>query len=373
MNCEQVRDMLSAYLDDTLALGEAAQSTFELKAAIIAHLEDCAQCRVVLADYRRFDSLLRQLPRVHPTSSLRESIFSSPEYLELTGTGPYVPSRRNGNAETVPYRRVRKHGESGSHPHLVALPGGRSSRSTLPTNPKLSTSRKTRLRQVVPLPEHARSRSQRGPMRGLQIMRIVIAAVVLLTLGVGSMIGYHLLARQPAISQTSHAILPPAGLPARIPLTQGMHYVYLSNGALWSSSTNGSAQIQQMTPKDVIVAAHWVVTSPLPGRYAGDMLAYIDLLHARVHTIRSDSLSDTVIGQPLLPANVAPSSLWDTATGSAILHSLTWSADGSMLAFVADPNGTGQTRPLHLFDLDGNCATCRPANAGQRFTPGLVP
>jgi Tol biopolymer transport system component len=174
-------------------------------------------------------------------------------------------------------------------------------------------------------------------------MHIVIAAIVLLTLGVGGVIGYDLLTRQSARSLSHNALLPPAGLSARIPLTQGMHFVYLSNGALWSSSIDGSAQTQQMTPKNVTVAPNWVVTSPLPGRYAGDMLAYIDLQHARVHIIRSDSLNDTVIQQPLLPGNVSPSLLWDTATGSTILHSLAWSADGSMLVFVADPGGTGQT------------------------------
>jgi Tol biopolymer transport system component len=343
MNCEQVRDMLSAYLDDTLALGEAAQSPFQLKLAITAHLEDCDQCGAVLADYRRFDDLLVQLPRVNPDLSLRERIFSSPEYLELTGTGTFGPSRRSFDDETAPNRSVRRRGGTGSHPHLVALPGGRSTRSTSPTEPQLPSSRETRLRQVVPLPQQEQSRSKRGTNVGLRVMRIVIAAIVLLTLGIGGVIGYNLLTRQATVTQKHPTIIPPAGLPARIPLTEGMHFVYLSNGALESSSIDGSIQNQQLTPKNVTVAANWQVSLPLPGRYAGDMLAYIDLQHARVHTIRSDSLNDTVVQQPLLPANVSPSSLWDTATGSTILHSLAWSADSNMLAFVADPNGTGQT------------------------------
>jgi Tol biopolymer transport system component len=342
MNCEQVRDMLSAYLDDTLALGEAAQSAFQLKIAITAHLEGCDHCRAVLADYRRFDKLLVQLPRVKPDPSLRERIFSSPEYLELTGT--YGTAHHRRDDETLSYRSIQQRSDRASRPHLVALPGGRSSRSSSPTRPRLSTSHETRLRQVVPLPKQEQSKGKRRTSPGLRAMQIVIAAVVLLTLGVGGYISYNLLAQQTAVSQThTSAIIPPAGLPAHAALSEGMHFVYLSNGALESSSINGNTQMQQLTPKNVIVAPNWQVSAPLPGRIAGDMLAYIDLQHARVHTIRSDSLNDTTIQQPLLPAAVSPASLWDTATGSDILHSLAWSPDGSMLAFVADPNGTGQT------------------------------
>jgi Tol biopolymer transport system component len=361
MNCEQVREMLSAYLDDTLALGEAAQSASQLKRAVTAHLEDCDQCRAVLWDYRRFDDLLRQMPRVNPDPALRERIFSSPEYFELTGTYDFgaSPLRRSVDAETIPYRSVRnprRRGDRSSHPHLVALPGGRDPHSNAPTMPRLSSTRETRLRQVVPLPpQEDRSipdRNKRGTggnRVALRVMQIVIAAVVLLTLGVGSYISYNLLARPSAVSHTQ-GIIPPAGLPPRTALTEGMHFVYLSNGALESSSITGNTQPQQLTPKNVTVAAGWRVSSPLPGRYAGDMLAYIDLQHARVHIIRSDSLNDSVIQQPLFPANVSPESQWDTATGSAILQSLAWSDDGSMLAFVADPNGTGQTS-LYIYSI----------------------
>jgi Tol biopolymer transport system component len=45
----------------------------------------------------------------------------------------------------------------------------------------------------------------------------------------------------------------------------------------------------------------------------------------------------------LLKAGTQPALVWDTETGAAILSSLAWSKDGSMLAFVADPQGIGQT------------------------------
>ena len=74
------------------------------------------------------------------------------------------------------------------------------------------------------------------------------------------------------------------------------------------------------------------------------MLAYIDLKKANVHIIRSDGQEDTAINSPLLNASVSPASIQDTATWATISNSLTWSPDGTRLAFVADPTGTGQTQ-----------------------------
>jgi Tol biopolymer transport system component len=84
------------------------------------------------------------------------------------------------------------------------------------------------------------------------------------------------------------------------------------------------------------------------------MLAYIDLQQARVHMIRSDGQQDTIIQQPLFKAGVQPTSMWDTATGTNILNSLAWSADSSMLAFVADPSGTGETNLYIYSPQSGN-------------------
>jgi Tol biopolymer transport system component len=42
--------------------------------------------------------------------------------------------------------------------------------------------------------------------------------------------------------------------------------------------------------------------------------------------------------------------MWDTSTGTAILNSLTWSKDGSMLAFIADPQGSGQPG-LYIYSM----------------------
>ncbi len=78
MNCEQVEELLSAYLDNALAPEE--------RRVVAVHLHQCTRCSSILADFRRHDALLSQLPRVNPGQDLRERIFSSSEYLELTGT-----------------------------------------------------------------------------------------------------------------------------------------------------------------------------------------------------------------------------------------------------------------------------------------------
>ncbi|GCE06367.1 anti-sigma factor family protein [Dictyobacter aurantiacus] len=69
MNCEQVRDLLSAYLDDQLTANE--------RQYVDTHLTSCPHCAGVLADYRRFDTLLAQLPRVTPTTDLRDRILAA--------------------------------------------------------------------------------------------------------------------------------------------------------------------------------------------------------------------------------------------------------------------------------------------------------
>src|SRR5690348_17114290 len=119
MNCEQVEELLSAYLDNALAPEE--------RLSVAIHLHHCNRCSNVLADFRRFDALLSELPRVHPAPELRERIFSSPEYLELTGT---FDARATAEEEqvadnwTVPHptaKNVRRN--TPGRPRLVAIPG----------------------------------------------------------------------------------------------------------------------------------------------------------------------------------------------------------------------------------------------------------
>jgi hypothetical protein len=61
MNCEPIRGLLSAYLDDQLSAPEC-QSVSE-------HLANCSECSAILSDYQRFDALLVHLPYLSPPSS----------------------------------------------------------------------------------------------------------------------------------------------------------------------------------------------------------------------------------------------------------------------------------------------------------------
>jgi hypothetical protein len=314
MNCEQVEELLSAYLDNALALEERHR--------IAAHLQECAHCSAILADFRRFDALIAHLPRLSPDSALRDRIFSSSQYLELTGTFDAI---RQIDEPTVPHPRMR---ETTSRPKLVALPGGRSFSGSL-TSPRKSAL----MYRVYP------QRRQRA--WGLWIMQATIAAALLLTLSITSYVGWNLWHGQVTPIKGMEAITPPAGLSQGL-IPAGMRFVFLRDGTLWSEPTDGSIQVARLTPQNVTVATNWVVQPALPGRAAGDMLAYIDLQQGFVHLIRSDGQSDRVIPQPLLKAGVQPASVWDTETGTAILSSLSWSKNGSMLAFVADPRGIGQ-------------------------------
>ena len=116
MNCEQVEELLSAYLDNMLAPEERRQ--------VAAHLQICRRCTQALADYRRNDALLARLPRVAPDAALRERIFSSPDFLELTGeTLDTMPAARQ-TAPRLPARSPRR--DTPGRPQLVANPRGRS-------------------------------------------------------------------------------------------------------------------------------------------------------------------------------------------------------------------------------------------------------
>ena len=319
MSCEHVKDLLSAYLDNML--------TTEERELVATHLKTCISCCALLEDLRRIDAILVHLPRVEPAANLRRRIFSSPEYLELTGTygdTEWIDELTTAHA----YRRNHPNG-----PHLVALTGGRQG----PTRPL----------PYLPHREPDQAFSQERVARTLRIMQVLIAACILLTLSMGAFIGWNLTRQQGTITRDTTAITPPAGF-IQGPISAGTRFVFLRDGALWSAASDGRPDITRLTPANTTVAANWAVRPPLPGRPAGDRVAYIDLQQGRVHIIRSDGQNDTAIQPALLGANVQPTAVWDTQIGSTLLNSLSWAPDGSMLAFVADPKGTGKPG-LYIF------------------------
>src|SRR5438552_3771389 len=331
MNCEQVKELLSPYLDNALAEEE--------RRIVAAHLETCPACNVLLADFRHFDTLLSQLPRVGPGVGLRERIFSSPEYLELMGISARETKR---SEQTVPYRSVRADtANRGQQPQLVALPGGRQEQRS----PSFSGAQRD---FFAP----ARANKPRQVRWGQRILRTALVASVLLVLGVGGLIGWNLWQQQNILASNTDGITPPAGL-QQGPIPAGTRFLFLRNGSLWSAPTDGSTSITRLTPAHTTVAAQWAVRPAQAGRNAGNMVAYIDLQQGFVHLVRSDSQNDTVIQQPLLKHGAQPSTAWNTNTGTTILNSLAWSNHGTMLAFVPDPTGTAQPG-LYIYTVSNN-------------------
>jgi Tol biopolymer transport system component len=191
---------------------------------------------------------------------------------------------------------------------------------------------------------------------------IVLAATLILAIGIGSFLSLNSW-RHRTQTTNSGAITPPTGPLQGGPLAAGVRFVFLRDGALWSILTNTTNKhADRLTPNNVMVAANWVVSPTQTGRLAGDMLAYVDLQKAFVHIIRSDGQQDTILKQPLLKTGIQPTSVWDTDTGATILNSLAWSNDGSMLAFVADPTGTGQTR-LFIYSTETGITQVVPLSA----------
>lgn len=318
MNCEQVEELLSAYLDNMLAPEERRQ--------VAAHLQACRSCTQTLADYRRNDTLLSRLPRVAPDAALRERIFSSPDFLELTGETRENASPAGQTVPRLPARSPRR--DTPDRPHLVAIPGGR---STAP-HPTV---------KIETPPTRRRSRS-------IRTLIATIAAALIIAIGLGAVAGAFVLSHRPSTSNHP-GFTPPANLQqGSQPLSAGIRVVYLRDNVLWSERFDSmSTQPDRLTPANVNVAPGWVVAT-LPDRTTGNMLAYIDLKKASVHIIRSDGQEDTTINPPLLNASISSASIQDTATWATILNSLTWSPDGTRLAFVADPTGSGQTQ-LYIY------------------------
>ena len=340
MSCEHVEELLSAYLDNALTPQE--------RVVVQEHTSTCSTCREILADYRRFDVLLMDMPRVSPGAELRDKIFSSPEYQELISiTSLYDFRRTRGSVQkasdttqiesfpplkypslgqrlTLPQKQIGQNEKQ--RPHLVALPGGLQE-----TQP------------AIPAQRHHAKHHHSRTSTGLRIMQLAIAACLLLTIGVGSLIGWNIWSQQQNAATLSGGITPPLGVQLNGPLPAGTRYVFFQNNALWSGSTDttetSTSALARLTPSNVRVSAYWSVRPAFIGHDAGNMIAYIDMKQGRVHLIRSDGQSDEVIAQPLFIGNTPSASQWNTPTGTDILNSLAWSPDGSMLAFVAAPTG----------------------------------
>ena len=166
MNCEHVEERLSAYLDNVLTPDERRE--------IAIHLQTCPMCMVSLAELHQNDILLAQLPRVSPRMALYERIFSSPEFLELTGTtGSQFWLADEWTRPLKPRR------SAGERPLLIALPGG--------CSPQFQPIRVERTLSPIKLLPSATTetarRQKRVPRSLLYIALAIFMIVALITLG----------------------------------------------------------------------------------------------------------------------------------------------------------------------------------------------
>ncbi|GHO45340.1 anti-sigma factor family protein [Ktedonospora formicarum] len=179
MKCEQVKELLSIYLDGQLA-AEAYQR-------ITNHLRHCRSCSNTLADFRYLDTILSQMPRVEPDATLYTRIFaSSPTHRSLN-------IYAQGQQSTLPpFARPGR-------PHLVSLPGGRTSLLPLPTideQPEERTTDKVaRISITTPLALISSTRLLRLALH-LRLRRYLlitcITCSILLAFLAGLFIGIHL-------------------------------------------------------------------------------------------------------------------------------------------------------------------------------------
>ena len=119
MNCEQVEERLSAYLDNVLVRAEWREVT--------VHLQTCSCCLALLTELRQNDVLLAQLPRVVPAPVLRERLFALSEMRELDEAGDYT-ARWCGTSQPFSassYQALDGYEEQHTHSLLSSLVAGR--------------------------------------------------------------------------------------------------------------------------------------------------------------------------------------------------------------------------------------------------------
>lgn len=169
---------------------------------------------------------------------------------------------------------------------------------------------------------------------------LAAAAVLVLALGGTLLLRQGILASQQVNKSGTTTTIGNNG--GATPLSAGPRLVYERAGALWSAPASGVGLPRQLTPAGIQVAG-WSV-SP-----SGRMVVYIDALTGSVHTIRSDALSDTVVGT-VTGGQSPAANFWASPAGVSVAGGLAWSPDNTRIAYVAQ-HGAGVT--LHVMNATG--------------------
>jgi hypothetical protein len=337
MNCKWAEGHISACLDGTLDPA--------VRDEVVTHVDSCTECSSVLADYRRFDRLVGDLPRYEPADDLRARIFESSEFAAIVQSldeqgAVGMRSAIVSHPVTHPRPMLDEWARRTGHDRpLTALPVSSSASAGVPAEPASATDGQFAVR---------RARSGAPPWTRVALPA---AAVLVLAFGSALLIKQGFLhsrtAGRPTISQV--------GQPGDAgPLAAGARVVYARNGALWSAPEHGPGLTQQLTPAGVVVGPGWAV-APLRNDSGGTHVAYIDVKTGRVHIVRSDDQRDRIVGGAVAPAAMVTPAFWSSAEGQTILAGLAWSPDGAQLAYLADADGTGHTT-VTVVHVDGTAA-----------------
>ncbi|HEV7127461.1 MAG TPA: zf-HC2 domain-containing protein [Ktedonobacterales bacterium] len=347
MNCKWAEGYLSACLDGTLDP--------DVRDEVVAHIETCTRCSALLDEYRHFDGLVAGLPRYEPPAELRSHIFDSPDFAaivrSLEAGADEVPAARHPTP-LRPFLLSRPH-RRGTHDRaLTPLPIAPAAGELSPSdtaNPVAGPA------ATPPVAAHTGS----GGPPPLVRAALVAAALLIAALGTTLLLQRGL----------SHGTVKTPGSISNVggfqgaPLTAGPRAIYERAGALWSLPEHGNGVAQRLTPANVEVGAGWAVV-PVRAGAGGDLVAYVDLKTGALHIVRSDDQKDQVAGQALVPVADRAAIFWSGPEGQALLGGLTWSPDGTQLAYLADPQGTGQTS-LMVVHADGTDMAMIPAAAGS--------
>jgi WD40 repeat protein len=289
MTCEWAEGNLSAYLDDALDP--------QLRKDVGAHIESCAHCQALADEYRRNDQLLATLAPVEPADLLRQRIFESPTFVALA-------------------QKLER--------ETAAAPPGR----------------------VAP---------RRAPLA----VRALIPLAALLTLSLGAALlfkqGLLPFGANSTVQRQTNTIGGPGSFD--LPLSAGPRLVFLNGAALWSvaeyapnSVTNAPGAPQRLTPTSAHVVAWAASPQGAANHDGGARIAYVDGLTGALHIVHSDGQADTIVGS-VSPTQSPGADLWTSPAGHAALTSLTWSPDGSQLAYIAaTADGATQARIVSLND-----------------------
>lgn len=172
MSCEHVGEMLSAYLDNMLAADERRN--------VAEHLLICAPCNTLLLDFRRFDRLIADLPRVSPPPHLRSQLLCS----LLVEPATHIPSDVFPGIFAEP-EQTTSHIHPAGRQQLIVLPGGRDKET--PTLKNSDT-------QIQTLGILATSQSLDQKASLFQMLMVML--ILLLVMGIGMILGWQFWIKQ---------------------------------------------------------------------------------------------------------------------------------------------------------------------------------